>query len=340
MLSRPKSLPLAWNVLIEMLNVTEVAVAIFLKPDGTFLLSSRPEGKPYPGYWEFPGGKIEAGESVLQAMIRELVEELDVTITAATPWFTFMMRYTHATVRLHCWRVSAWHGEMRGMEGQHFEWQRLDALTVVPTLPGCAPIFRALALPGIYAITNASEAGAENYLTQLERALENGLKLVQIREKNLSDDALLRFARNVVAKARAHGAKVLVNSDAELAVRVGADGVHLTAAQLVACDVRPDFSLVAASTHSRDEIERAAILNLDFVVLGAVKPTATHPGQAPIGWQQFEKLVTATPLPVYALGGLTADDMQVAIEHGAQGVAMQRGLRRGHATLCPPHLRD
>ena len=132
------------------MNITEVAVAVFIKPDGTFLLSSRPEGKPYAGFWEFPGGKIEAGETVLEALVRELSEELAVAITEASPWFTFTMRYTHAHVRLHCWRVQAWRGEMRGLEGQLFEWQSLRALTVAPTLPGCVPIFKALALPLIY----------------------------------------------------------------------------------------------------------------------------------------------------------------------------------------------
>lgn len=131
-------------------HITEVAVAIFLKPDDTFLLSSRPTGKPYAGFWEFPGGKIETGETVRAALVRELLEELNVTITHATPWFSFIMHYTHATVRLHCWRVSQWHGEMRGMEGQQFQWQTLAALSVSPTLPGCAPIFKALALPLIY----------------------------------------------------------------------------------------------------------------------------------------------------------------------------------------------
>jgi 8-oxo-dGTP diphosphatase len=307
-------------------EITEVAVAIFQKPDGTFLLSSRPEGKPYPGYWEFPGGKIEPGETVLQAMVRELVEELNVTITRATPWFTFMMRYTHANVRLHCWRVSQWHGEMRGMEGQHFEWQRLNALTVGPTLPGCVPIFKALALPAVYAITNATEMGASRYLAHLERALEKGLRLVQIREKNLSPDLLVQFAYDVVNMSHAHGAKVLTNSDSQLARRVGADGVHLTSAQLAACTQRPDFAMVAASAHDRDEINRAAELGFDFVVLGAVKPTMSHPGQAPLGWQRFSELVAATPLPVFALGGMAADDLVTAIEHGAHGVAMQRGL--------------
>lgn len=308
------------------LQVTEVAVAIFIKPDGSFLLSSRPEGKPYPGYWEFPGGKIETGESVLQALKRELLEELNVAITHATPWFTFMMAYTHATVRLHCWRVSAWQGEMRGMEEQQFAWQHLGLLTVAPTLPGCVPIFKALALPHIYAITNATAMGVDAYMKRLDEAIRRGLKLIQIREKNMPRDEVLRFAKQVVALAHANGAKVLINSDVELARKTGADGVHMTALELRHCTSRPDVGLVAASTHSREEIEHAAQLQLDFVVLGAVKPTLTHPGGIALGWERFAKIVDATPLPVYALGGLFSEDLLNAMTHGAHGVAMQRGL--------------
>ncbi len=307
-------------------QITEVAVAVFIKPDGSFLLSSRPEGKPYPGYWEFPGGKIEPGESVLQALKRELMEELNVAITSATPWFSFMMVYTHATVRLNCWRVTAWQGEMCGMERQQFQWQRLDALTVAPTLPGCVPIFKALALPSMYAITNATEMGVADYLNRLERALENGLRLVQIREKNMPANERLQFATRVVQLVHAHGAKVLVNSDIEQARVIGADGVHLTALQLHQSTCRPDVALVGASTHGRFEIERAAELKLDFVVLGAVKPTLTHAGEVPLGWSKFAAIVEAAPLPVYALGGLSAEDLGEAMLHGGHGVAMQRGL--------------
>lgn len=307
-------------------RITDVAVAVLIKPDGSFLLSSRPAGKPYPGYWEFPGGKVESGESVLHALKRELMEELNVAITAATPWITFMMVYTHATVRLHCWRVSQWHGEMQGLERQQFAWQRLDAIAVTPMLPGCAPILKALSLPDIYAITNAHEIGVASYLRRLENALQNGLKLVQVREKNMSQEARTQFANQVLTRAHALGAKVLINTDIALAQHIGADGVHLTARQLRECTVRPDLASVAASTHGREEIERAAELKLDFVVLGAVKSTPTHPGQAALGWERFAHIAEATPLPVYALGGLRSEDLADAKAHGAHGVAIQRGL--------------
>jgi 8-oxo-dGTP diphosphatase len=327
-----------------MTKITEVAVAIFLKPDGSFLLSSRPEGKPYPGYWEFPGGKIEPGESVRDALVRELIEELNVTITHTTPWFTFMMHYTHATVRLHCWRVTAWHGDMRGMEGQNFAWQHAEdlsksALSVAPTLPGCVPIFKALMLPGVYAITNASEMGAEAYLKHLRASwgknasntlpmlgfeYSNKAKMIQVREKRMPREALKNFARDVIKIARDHDASVLINSDIALAQELGADGVHLTAAQLATLDARPSLSLVGASVHSRTELERAAELKCDFAILGAVNTTLTHPGQAPIGWAKFAEVVDASPIPCYAVGGLRINDLSVAVEHGAHGIAMQR----------------
>jgi 8-oxo-dGTP diphosphatase len=323
------------------MKVTEVAVAILLKPDGSFLLSSRPEGKPYAGYWEFPGGKIEPGESVHDALVRELREELAVTITRATPWFTFVMHYTHATVRLHCWRVWAWEGTLQGMEGQRFEWQSLARMTVTPTLPGCVPIFQALSLPSVYAISNAAEMGQEAYIEYL-RALwsKNASKvppildfhnhvapgLVQVREKNFAPLALKEFAHDVVALAHEHQAKVLINSDAALAAEVGADGVHLTAAQLAELSERPALPLVGASVHTREELERAAALKCDFAILGAVKPTRSHPGGTTLGWAQFQVMAEATPIPCYALGGLSLTDMDAAITHGAHGIALQRGL--------------
>jgi 8-oxo-dGTP diphosphatase len=326
------------------MKITEVAVAVFIKPDGTFLLSSRPEDKPYPGYWEFPGGKIEAGESVRDALVRELIEELNVTITCATPWFSFMMHYTHATVRLHCWRVHAWHGELCGMEGQTFEWVRLNQMTVSPTLPGCVPIFKALALPNVYTISNAAEMGVEAYLQQLrvswsKNALigtpalgfENEIvpQMLQVREKALSREAYTKFAKAVISLAReceySHDVKVLINSDILLAHEVGAAGVHLTSVQLSTLKERPDFALVGASAHTRCEIERAAELKCDFVVVGPVKTTLTHSDQAPIGWAQFAAFAEAAPQPCYALGGMMLSDLDTAIIHGAQGIAFQRG---------------
>jgi 8-oxo-dGTP diphosphatase len=120
-------------------SVVEVAVGVLVRADGAFLLTSRPVGKPYAGYWEFPGGKLEAGESVEQALRRELDEELGITIGEAQAWKTEMVDYPHALVRLHFCKVFTWSGELQMREAQSFAWQQLP-VTVSPVLPGTLPV--------------------------------------------------------------------------------------------------------------------------------------------------------------------------------------------------------
>ena len=119
--------------------VVDVAVGVLIRAGGDFLLTSRPPGKVYEGYWEFPGGKLEAGESVEQALRRELIEEIGLTITAPQLWKTELVDYPHALVRLHFCKVFDWSGELQMHEGQSFAWQSLP-LTVGPVLPGTVPV--------------------------------------------------------------------------------------------------------------------------------------------------------------------------------------------------------
>ncbi len=123
---------------------TEVAVGILIRADGALLLSTRPEGKPYAGYWEFPGGKIEAGESVEQALRRELIEELGVTIGPAPVWKVTEHDYPHALVRLHWCKVYDWSGAFEMREGQQTAWQPWP-IQVRPVLPGAYPVLQWLA---------------------------------------------------------------------------------------------------------------------------------------------------------------------------------------------------
>ncbi len=124
--------------------IVEVAVGVLIRPDGHFLLTSRPVGKVYAGYWEFPGGKIEAGESVVQALQRELHEEIGIHIDSAQPWQVETVDYPHALVRLNFCKVFAWQGELEMREGQFFAWQSLP-VQVAPVLPGTLPVLRWLA---------------------------------------------------------------------------------------------------------------------------------------------------------------------------------------------------
>ena len=308
--------------------IVEVAAAVIIKPDGSFLLTCRPEGKPYSGFWEFPGGKIEPNEAPLHALDRELQEELGIQVKQVYPWLTRIFTYSHATVRLHFFRVTKWHGEPWAREDQKLSWQLPCAVNVTPMLPANAPILRVLSLPPVYAITHASELGVDVALSQIERALQNGLRFIQVREKNMDEDTLCIFSNQVISLAHHFDAEVLVNSNVAFSREVGADGVHLTSSQLMTLSARPDaeYGWCGASCHNAEELFAAEQLGVDFVVLGPVLPTLSHPDSTPMGWRKFAALIQGYSLPVYALGGLRQEDLATAQELGAHGIAVMRAI--------------
>lgn len=302
----------------------EVSAAVLQRSDGSFLLAQRPPDKIWAGYWEFPGGKVEPGETPHHALVRELREELGIDAQTAYPWLTRVFTYPHATVRLNFFRVTAWSGELHPHEGQQFSWQQPGEVSVAPVLPANAPILRALQLPALYAISNAAELGVELFLTRLLEKLDAGLRLVQVREKHLARDELRGLASRVVKLAHARGAKVLINGDAVLARETGADGVQLSATQLAELRERPAIAWCAASCHSAEQLRRAEELGCDFALLSPVLPTRSHPGAPHLGWDSFAAIAAGSSIPVYALGGLAHGDMQCAWQHGAHGIALLR----------------
>jgi 8-oxo-dGTP diphosphatase len=306
-------------------GITRVAAAVIVRGDGRVLLAQRPEGKAYAGYWEFPGGKLEPGETPAQALARELREELGLVVRRAAPWLVQEYVYPHAHVELNFFRVFAWDGEPHGHDGQAFAWQRPDAFDVAPLLPANTPVLRALRLPPLYGISCASEVGEDAFLARAARAFAAGLELVQLREKDWPPERVGAFAQRLRALALASGAKVLLNGEADDARRLGLDGVHWTSARLAAARSRPDDLIVGASCHGADDVARAGALGCDFAVLGPVRETPSHPGARALGFDGFARAIERTRLPVYALGGLVAADLDAAIDHGAHGIAMRRG---------------
>jgi 8-oxo-dGTP diphosphatase len=296
----------------------EVAAAVIQRADGAFLLARRPAGKVYAGYWEFPGGKVEAGEPADRALVRELHEELGIDACTAFPWITRVYAYPHATVRLNFFRVTAWKGDPRPREQQAIAWQRCGAPLAEPMLPANAPVLAALELPHEYAITDAENRGRQPMLARIRERLGDGLKLIQVRDKDLLGRE--EFARFVVHFAHRHGAKVLLNGGPAIG-----DGIHYTAAQLMQMRERPQGMLAAASCHNAAELERAMQLELDFAVLGPVMPTTSHTGAPALGWEGFARLAAGASIPVYAIGGVRQTDLETAWRAGAHGLAMISG---------------
>ena len=304
--------------------VVRVAAAVIERAGGDVLLAQRPTGKPYAGYWEFPGGKLEAAESPADALSRELNEELGIVVARAAPWLVQRFVYPHAHVELHFFRVREWRGDPVGHDGQALAWQNPHAIDVAPLLPANARVLAALRLPPVYAITCAGDSDEATFLRRAEAALERGLRLLQIREKTWETGRRDAFASRIRALANAVGARVLLNGEAEAARALGLAGVHWTADALAAATSRPRDMLVAASCHTREDLRRASGLDLDFAVLGPVRLTPTHPHATPLGWDGFARVAAGSGVPVFALGGLAHDDLEIAIAHGAHGIAMRR----------------
>lgn len=319
-------------------NITEAAVGVIQAPDGSVLLGQRPAGKPWSGYWEFPGGKIEDGEAPAHALVRELQEELGITPTLYYPWITrtydYEAKYNSKgelesrakTVKLHFFIITEWTGEPAGLEQQALSWQNPQRVNVGPMLPANAPILTGLGLSSVYAITNLHELGEDVFFARLRSSLARGMKMIQIREKQLSSEQLLQFARKVMAEATPYSAKVLINSDLDLAQKLGAAGVHFSAAQLMALQLKPQGLLCGASCHNQSELLQAARLGLDYVMLSPVQPTRSHPQANALGWERFAQLIAGYALPVYALGGMQLNDLHYARTHGAHGIALQRAI--------------
>lgn len=319
-------------------NITHAAVGIIQRDDGWVLLGQRPAGKPWSGYWEFPGGKVEEGETPAHALARELQEELDIKPNHFYPWivrtYDYPARYradgsldsAAKTVKLHFFVVTQWHGEPRGLEQQQLSWQNPRQLEVEPMLPANAPILAALNLPKIYAITNLQELGEEAFFKGLQHALENGLKMIQVREKHLAQQGLKAFAIKLMQAASAYDAKVFINSDVSLASEIDAAGVHFTSAQLMNLKNKPEGMLYGAACHHPAELEKAAQLGLDYVTLSPVNPTLSHPGVDTLGWLKLSQWLSDYPIPVYALGGMQLGDLDIARQHGAHGIALQRAV--------------
>ncbi len=309
----------------------EVAVAILQRPSGEYLLASRPHGKGWAGWWEFPGGKLEAGESAQAALIREAQEELGITPTRMQAWMQRSYDYpaTHdaeaKTVRLHFFLVWEWSGELQPLEGQQLTWQAPNQPAVSPVLPANAPILHALSLPAIYAISQLATLGHTRFIQALKHQLDHGLKLLQIREAQLSATELTALSDEVLSLCAPYACRCLLNGEPTLASALGYQGVQLNRHRLMTLLEKPAHLLVGSSCHTLAELQRAQQLQLDFALLSPVLPTRSHPEATPMGWETFAHMIEGLEIPVYALGGMHSKYLPNALASGGRGIAMLSG---------------
>lgn len=307
-----------------------VAAAV-IRREGRILIAQRPSDKHQGGLWEFPGGKVDAGESVEQALARELQEELGIVVTASRPLIRITHDYPDKSVCLDVHEVSAFTGEAHGREGQPVRWVTPEEMTAYQFPAANLPILAAARLPACYHITpeDQDEAGL---LDWLEQKKQKGAQLILLRLPQWSRTRYLGLAEEFLARCQSAGMTLILHGeDASLLDVVAAHGLHMPARVLHSPlnDLQrpvPASVWLAASVHNAEEIQQAEALGVDFVTLSPVQATLSHPDAQPLGWEKFAQLAGQAKMPVYALGGMQLADTGTSWRHGGQGIAGIRCL--------------
>lgn len=310
-------------------NFVHVAVAIIQNKSGQVLVSRRAADADQANCWEYPGGKVEPGESVFDALVREIKEELGLEVTHATPIMRVPYKYSAAkSVLLDVWRVEEYTGSPVGREGQPIQWCDTNSLEDLSFPRANKHITAMLQLSPIYGITPSKKINASEFIPKLDLALNNGLELIQIRQPEMNQSELENFTAQVLKKCSKFNARVLVNTDPDNALHMGAHGVHLNSSILMQLPEKifDKQLMVAASCHNKEELFKAEKVGVDFVVLSPVQKTKSHPGAATLGWKKFGQLAADCDLPVFALGGMSRATIKEAKLAGAVGVAMLSGI--------------
>lgn len=303
----------------------EVAAGVLERGDGGVLVAERPAGKILAGRLEFPGGKLRAGESPAAGLARELAEELGIAEPRAQPLIRFSHDYSQFHARVHLFRVRRWRGEPQAREGQRLLWARPGELRDLPLLPANRPALAALELPAALVVTPEPSADdLAGFLRRFGEALARegvGGAILRLRDPALADALAPELA------ALAHGKILLLNVAAVSGPPPGFAGLHLPAAVLAGLDARPAVSgWIGASVHDEGEAGRARELGLDYVIVGSVRETPSHPGVKPLGWDGFEKIASAAGVPAYAIGGMRFADLPAVRARWGQGIAAVRAL--------------
>jgi len=306
----------------ETTQVLHVVVGVIKNSHGQVLIARRPLHAHQGGLWEFPGGKLETGETPGQALQRELHEELAIHVDSFAPLGKVRHNYPDKSVLLDVYMIHRFMGEAYGREGQPIQWVSPEQLSQYSFPAANLEIINMLKLPELCLITGAFSSPAD-FITKLEASLARGIRLVQLRLKEVDRQTQLELARQALALCRQYQALLLLAPSLGDAYGRDVAGMHLTSRQLFEFSQRPlaKNKLLSVSVHNHAELQQAKSLQADFVLLSPVMPTSSHPDAEPLGWNDFAKLAEETACPVFALGGVDESHLAQARRCGAFGIA-------------------
>ena len=301
-----------------------VAAAAIIDENNRVLISQRQAGTHLAGKWEFPGGKCKLNETIETALHRELKEELGITPIQARHLITLTHHYDNKSVTLSVWTIRSYSGVPRGREGQAIRWQHITELKPEEFPEADYGVIRALQLPDTCVVTpDISFSNPTQFLRSINLLLDKGTRLFILRCHSLKKKSYLKLAAKVNGLCSDYNANCMLNVPIDWLPDCPGANIHLRSSQLMLCPHRTNLTagMVSASCHNRQEVAQAMHINADFVLLSPVKKTKSHSNAKTLGWDEFADVTAHSSIPVYALGGLTRDDMYCAQANGAQGVA-------------------
>lgn len=306
-----------------------MVAAVIADTHGRLLLASRPPGREHAGLWEFPGGKVEPGETNANALARELREELGVELASSEALISVPQRQPQRMLWLHALRCRV-RGEPRALDGQQLRWRHAEAMDPRAMPPADRPILAALHEPDALWITPAQPLSPQGLHALLVDAAARGCEQLLLRQPQAALEELQALAQTAGPLAAALGVQLVLGARSREALALAAEfglGAQLAGSLLAQLDAGPaGLVRLGASCHDEAGLARAVALGCDYATLSPVLQTATHPGALPLGWAGFSARRACCSLPVYALGGLGPGDLAQARAAGAQGIAGIRGF--------------
>jgi 8-oxo-dGTP diphosphatase len=306
-----------------------VMAGLMIDGDGRVLLAERPAGKHLAGFWEFPGGKLEAGELPIDALARELREELGIELQSAQPLIRVPWTYDDRRLVLDAWRVDGWLGTPQPLEGQALKWCDPDAIDPESMTPADRPILQALRLPDMCAVTPADMAldQREAWIARVGEKFGSGLRLLQLRLPHWPVESVRALARDLLPAVQTHGVQLMLDGDIDGARQLGI-GVQLDIDQCSEWSERPLpwRQLVGVTCHDASELAVATQIRADFSTLPFSRERAKEGDHdAARAWTNFQSLAEAASLPVYAADEVDTLDLSRAKSSGAQGIVIVQG---------------